>query len=1052
METANRRILERLRQDLMGPYEEQELLDSRPTDVYITGMLWPQDSSMDGEEDDRLEVSVSEVDSNEGDATFSEQVPISSSMRPSTAGISFAAGSGSGKVRLNIRVNFATYESEEIIRENQKKVSWKRKPFSAYLQDFIPPASGFGIVDLLEYGSPKGIILHIRSVPWKESLLLTVSLVNRILLPKETDKNTREKMTLFQTSLHISPGSGTTLIPRPRRQAVHDEDDRISDLLYREFLEYSTGHTCSSMWQTENNNGEVTLIRTEWIPETEVKGTDPQGNMIFASTKNNLPENPLSAYWITQTTDQELINGLSKIPYAYAQWITREEARIESLTQDWSDQARKNLTACRQALKRMEDSIRRLSSDRIMAKAFRLANLAMNIQYGWNQEKSGSSLEWRPFQMGFILLCLESLADRSHPDRMTMDLLWFPTGGGKTEAYLALVAFSAFLRRLKNQEDPDKGGGVAAIMRYTLRLLTTQQFVRATSMILACEAIRRGKFREFSSEYLGETPFSIGLWVGSGATPNDYDEARKSLESRDSEPSPRQLLNCPACHSPVEWKPNTSKRSIEAKCPNLECILHEQNKPLPVFTVDSDIYVEKPTFLIGTVDKFAQIVRKAETGPLFSMGTNPPDLIIQDELHLISGPLGTLAGLYEVALDKLLSNKEGPAKIIGSTATIRRASEQIRSIFNRSTCQFPPPGIDQSDSGFAITDQKSHGRLYAGVTTAGRSAKFTLQAVAASLLQSACSETNDVDRDSFWTLIGYFNSLRELGGALVLMQDDVMDSISSISKRRREQARNPENVSELTSRRGQKEIRDMLDLLKIRSGDPSALDIVLATNMLSVGVDIPRLGLMVMNGQPKTVAEYIQASSRVGRGKVPGLVVSVFNNGKVRDRSRFETFATWHSTLYRDIEVTSVTPFSSRARDKALHAALVAIVRHTIPGMETSPKIDKAYEPVIEEIRQYIVRRAGSIDLEERDVGQELTRLIRLWIQRSPYLQTYWNDFSPDGALLQSFEKAVREKALGKLPGSAWPTMNSLRNVEPECRFRLTEKLRQKNRGDDING
>ena len=386
-------------------------------------------------------------------------------------------------------------------------------------------------------------------------------------------------------------------------------------------------------------------------------------------------------------------------------------------------------------------------------------------------------------------------------------------------------------------------------------------------------------------------------------------------------------------------------------------------------------------------------------------------------------------------------------KVIGSTATIRRAGEQVRDLFDRAACQFPPPAIDHDDSGFAIMDTDSPGRRYVGLSTAGRSAKFTLQAVAASLLQSATAAfDNDSHRDPYWTLVGYFNSLRELGGALVLMQDDVNDSVEQFAGARQEMPRSVRNLEELTSRRTQQEILEMLGKLAITAGKPGALDTVLATNMVSVGVDIPRLGLMVVNGQPKAIAEYIQSTSRVGRGSVSGLIVTVLNNAKARDRSHFETFAGWHQTLYRDVEATSVTPFASRARDRALHAALVAAVRHLVPGMVGRPGLNEDAIKQAHSIIDEIVERARRIDPTETDVRYEIERLLEQWIARAP--KQYWNDYKEGESLLQSAERAARRKALGWQVGSAWPTLNSMRNVEAGTLFRMAPVLRQR-RGTD---
>ena len=216
--------------------------------------------------------------------------------------------------------------------------------------------------------------------------------------------------------------------------------------------------------------------------------------------------------------------------------------------------------------------------------------------------------------------------------------------------------------------------------------------------------------------------------------------------------------------------------------------------------------------------------------------------------------------------------------------------------------------------------------------------------------------------------------------------------------------------------------------------------------MVSVGVDIPRLGLMLVNGQPKTTAEYIQSTSRVGRGRVSGLVVTILNNAKARDRSHFETFRGWHGALYRDVEATSVTPFASRARDRALHAALVAAVRHLVPGMLDSPASAEVHEAEIMSLIDEIVERAKRIDPEETEVRDELVNRYDQWVAMAP--PHYWNDYRPRRSLLQSAERHARDVALGRMPGVAWPTLNSMRNVEAGTPFRLAPALRHDG-GDD---
>lgn len=259
--------------------------------------------------------------------------------------------------------------------------------------------------------------------------------------------------------------------------------------------------------------------------------------------------------------------------------------------------------------------------------------------------------------------------------------------------------------------------------------------------------------------------------------------------------------------------------------------------------------------------------------------------------------------------------------------------------------------------------------------------------------------------DGYWTLVQYFNALRELGGALVLMQDDVPASINLFAARRGEQPRPVELVQELTSRLAQSELKDRLADLGRSMQSGGAIDVLLATNMLSVGIDIPRLGLMVMNGQPKAAAEYIQATSRVGRGDAPGLVVAIYNSAKARDRSRFETFRTWHETLYREVEATSVTPFSPRSRDRGLHAAIVIVARHLIPALYEKPLLGQS-EAAVLELAKCLIRRAGDVEPEELDATRaQIEGLIEMWASRTN-VETYGNDRKPNSSLMISAESA----------------------------------------------
>jgi len=970
-------------------------------------------------------------------------------------------GTGSSVADLLLGLpNGITTGTRATAREQQQNLYW-------YFQDDWQVSSrltlNLGVryeltqpfIELEPHGAPPGVALHLRIASWPGGTLATITLVNQSEPDTAEGRDGLERLTLFQVRVGIQPRQGTVLVARPSRHSVLDDDDRSGALLYRNAHEFANGHTCSVEWEAGSDPATASKVATSWIPTATVQATSAAGHEVFDTLRKNPKRKPLSARWLAKAESTELADALHDLPEAYKTWIDARTDEASGLPEDLRDQAERNIGTCRDIHARMVAGATLIAGDATMSRAFRLANLAMDLQHGWDPEKGKCGpLEWRPFQLGFILLAAASVVDRHHPERRLMDLLWFPTGGGKTEAYLALIAFLAFHRRLSAGTNPDAGGGVAAIMRYTLRLLTTQQFTRAAAVLLACEAIRRGQIPAagLSHRELGDTPFSIGLWVGGEAVPNRISDAAAALDGAPDQPTPKQLVRCPACRQSLKWRHDQTANAIHVRCENPGCLLFDSESPLPVWTVDDDVYRFKPTLLIGTIDKFAQIVRRKEINGLFGIDAGqPPDLILQDELHLISGPLGTVAGLYEAAVDRLFSSAGSLPKIIGSTATIRRASEQVAALFNRQTAQFPPSCIDANDSAFAIVDSSAPGRRYAGVTTAGRSAKYTLQAVTASLLQSASTgRSDDPARDPYWTLVSYFNSLRELGGALVLMQDDVNDSLSLLARRRAEAPRHPELIEELTSRRTQAEVRDMLDRMTIRAEAEGALDVVLATNMLRVGVDIPRLGLMLVNGQPKGIAEYIQATSRVGRGNVPGLVVSVLNNAKARDRSHYESFSTWHDTLYRDVEPTSVTPFASRARDRALHAVLVAVVRHLVPGMLERPTLDNHALDAAKDLVGDIVRRALAIDPEETAVEMELQRYLDTWEFRAP--KHYWSMWRVRSSLLQDAERAATLQAMGRLPGEAWPTLNNMRSIEASTRFRLAERLSERVRGGRVDG
>ncbi len=1029
---SRERILARLEQDLIGPGAADELLDELPTDRYLTGILYPRHSSIEAEEDEELRGAPGggpdDGDGGEGDGS----VRLSAQMKPSTMGLSFSATATQGTTCADITISLATYEPLHASKDGHLEpgpatrihdTRWRRHPWQIDLADqTLSP--GYRKLELPE-NAPDGLEVHYQAQLEGEHVMVTLAVVNNS--PQGESRADREAACFFQTGFSVSGARGSQVVPRPFRTRRSDEEGRLSALLYRNVHTHCVGHTCSGACSTIDGTSTVT---TAWIPRARVPAMSTRGAEEFRPLTADQDVRPLSAEWLAHASPAELGAGLQRIHACYESWIAAQRDRIPSLPEELKRTAEHQLATCEGALQRIGSAIGRLSDKDApdLRECFQLANRAILLARKWSRGED--DLVWRPFQMAFILLALESTADAAHEDREVMDLLWFPTGGGKTEAYLGLIAFLLFHRRLRH-ERPDDGAGTAAIMRYTLRALTIQQFQRAAGLTMACEQLRR----ESGDARFGQTPFSIGLWVGGGATPNTVKDAASLTDT--SNCTHKQLTTCPVCNKRIKWSPNGDLTEMAARCYNAECLFGRNGNLLPVYTIDEDVYRVLPSLLIGTVDKFAQIARNERTGRLFGVGTrhSPPDLIVQDELHLISGPLGTIAGLYETAIDHLCSNQGRRPKVLGSTATIRRAEAQIRSLFDRRTCQFPPPGLDHDNSGFAVVDKDAPGRLYVGITTSGRSPKFTLQAVSASLLQSATSpDVPAKDQASYSTLLVYFNSLRELGGALVLMQDDVHATISAFSKRRGETGRTIGVPEELTSRKSAAEIRDLLQQLESEKKSP---EVLLASNMISVGVDIQRLALMVVNGQPKTIAEYIQATSRVGRGSTPGLVISVYNSSRTRDRSHYETFSSWHDGIYRDVEATSVTPFASRAVEKAIHAAFVSIVRHMIPSMRSQPRLSAEARDEAVNLRDVILDRVRTIDAhEEPKVRAAIDGLIQAWLNRDD-VDEYWVDHGKKVGLMISAEQYAAKRASGAAIDSAWPTPNSMRDVEPTTLFRL---------------
>lgn len=1055
---ARDRMVDAVVADLYGGPSEEEISES-PLDRFIMGILHPTTSAGTLEEVEFAdEVPEGEVGAAQ-DATYDPGVSLAHARYPSTIGMTF--GMSDSTAHLEIEVEADRYEpvnedvpsqSEEIgSRASSGRAStWRRIGFrpERVAVDLSAPKT--------EYPLTSGLELRLVVRPARKGVVsVTVVLLNSAQRP---EKGAVDALCWFRPVIRVHTVGGEFA---DRRRSGYlgylDSDERSGELLYSDQRHLAVGHGVAVTWAEAPI---VTAIETTFFPQHELSLARAERDDV-----QSLGMETLAAPGV-----YEPLHGLVA---AYEDWIRLQDGIAGKLTGELAATGLGHLDEARSAGVRMRRGIELLTANPEADRAFRIMNAVMQqqrvrqemIRNGFSEPPTNVHGEWRPFQIAFILLNLEGLIDPTSPERDVADLLWFPTGGGKTEAYLGLIAFTLVLRRLRAVGEDATGAGVGVIMRYTLRLLTLQQFERAAGLICALEEYRRG---ESGMDLRKSAPFSIGLWVGQGATPNNLDKAARALKKRmqNEDPGedgdPVQLLRCPWCGAHMDasaYNADKLRNQMTVRCPNVACRFRTG---LPVHLIDSDVYNFRPSLVIGTVDKFAMLAWKAESGRLFgAAGDAPPDLIVQDELHLIGGPLGTLVGLYETAIDHLASDPETGArpKLVASTATIRRASRQVEAVFARKSRQFPPPGLRAADSFFAVDAERNvkGTRRYVGLMAPTTSHATLLVRTYAALLQGAA----DLDaapevKDAYWTLLGYFNSLRVLGAAYIQTIDDVRDRIRVVASRNGKEPRQTRDPRELTSRIKSSEIPRELEVLQTSHPDAGAPDIVLATNMISVGVDVDRLGLMAVMGQPQTTAEYIQSTSRVGR-KHPGLVFTLFNAQRSRDLSHYEAFTTYHRALYKQVEATGATPFAERALDRGLHGVLVMLARHTIAGAAGDKDVSVAVETdELAGIVNIIVDRAARIDPESVEhVREALENLIETWTHaaesKSVVKYPNWGRNSADAkallipagspyasesdgsALLESFPPT-------EVP---WPTLTSLRNVDQESTLRIIRSYKK---------
>ncbi|MBK8686902.1 MAG: helicase [Betaproteobacteria bacterium] len=903
-----------LRRYFIGPIAEaDELISEAAWDRYHVAMLAPAGTAVESEEDDQDDTTDAGggTDGGAGDGILA----LANVQRQAAVGMTFHVNRGEN---VSATVSYANYVQELV---SEGRFQWRRHPRT--LGPFTVPTTGSADgTRIQKIVAEDGLDVFAATRLTGNAAMVTLSVVNRRVEPKREARREpgtpRFDCSVYQVEMSVVSPSGLAVFARPPG-IIADDEYVVHEVLYRDVRQFAVGHGCAVDWLLPADRTDRALeIHLDWIPSAEVLKASSDVAGIPAGSRM------LRLDFLSNVANRAAIcNDLRKISETYETWIGTLEAKRNSIVGGFDSRLAHrvtqaidgNIAACHRIAKRIRAGIELLKARDVVFQAFALGNAAMAETM--RRSRPDKEPEWRPFQIAFILVSLESIVDESHEDRRLMDLIWFPTGGGKTEAYLGLVALVLFHRRLTGATK-EFSSGTAVLTRYTLRLLTLQQFERSTRLIMACEAIRRR-----NPDLYGDIEFSIGLFVGNSATPGDLDTAAEILggtQSSDETATTLPISRCPWCGTGLTHANQAVVGTkLVTKCANVGC---EFRNGIPFACVDTQLYANPPSMIIGTVDKFAMMAWEPRAREFFGLGAirrKPPSLIIQDELHLIGDALGTVTALYETAIDHLCSEAGIGPKVIGSTATIRRAGQQVLRIYNRTVEQFPPSGVDHDDSFFYRSDTSQPGRLYVGLHAQGKSPKYTLARLMGVLLQSALKIDDLAVRDQYYTLVAYFNSLRELGGAIVLAQDDTrryIASMTGVTGPRRTLGQ----IQELTSYLPSQDIPKVLALMArgLMDDDDTAqpIDLVLSTNMISVGVDIDRLGLMVINGQPKTTAEYIQASSRVGRPSgFAGLVVTLYNWTRPRDRSHYERFRTYHQSFYRFVEATSVTPFSARARD-----------------------------------------------------------------------------------------------------------------------------------------
>ena len=1027
------KIVQYLAKQLVGPLNgDDEVVNEDPLRYYSSGILYPH-AIIDKEEDiEYLELaeddeSFSGVEDDEAahdDNLSSDQGITSVDMtKPSAFGLTFRTDAEI----LSITVRGAQYRADRTGGKRQ----WSRIPLSQVPIEIRLDSNSpvFALNNQVE------IVSRWRSV--EDGLrTVTVAVIKNRTGPITEDRHAQAEDCLFQVGLEVRAIEGKLYETPPRPGVAGGLDERKFELQYRDRRTFARGHSCAAEWEISSDPRHASVVYASHLPVREVFPTIPR--------TTNDPSCDMAFLAFGQTG---VISALDEFVETYFQWIRGIEDSLRDLEVRHQDAARVIVVDLYRAHQRMKEGCDVLRSRSDVFELFQLANRVMlhqmvqndfalkgeSVDFSAEEILKNAGKKWRPFQIAFLLLVLPSLVDGKHADRDVVDLIWFQTGGGKTEAYLLVAAMEIMLRRARVGSGRM---GTTVLMRYTLRLLTAQQFERVCRMMCSLEIARTKNPQIFA----GEERFTAGLWVGRENSPNDFRKVDEILDSDDFDGA-FGLRRCPWCATVFTGESfSHTNTDFRIRCVKKQCVFNGP-KGLPVDTVDQSLYNNPPSLLMGTVDKFAQMAWQPRVRAFFGKVGLPPSLIIQDELHLLGGALGSVYGLYEAAIDSLCEADGALPKVIASTATIRDADKQIQALYGRGVEIFPPAGISIDDSYFAQTTTEGS-RLFVGVLSANKTATTSIIRTSAALAQAPVELQNELTQnelDAYWTQVIYHSSLKEEGRTFSFLGDDIpirIEEIShSISQMRHLES---EVIEELTSSVQSWRIPQILDRMSVPYGSvhPEPLAAVTCTNMLSVGVDVPRLGLMIVHGQPKSTAEYIQATSRIGRQvSHPGLIITHFRALSPRDMSHYEMFTSYHEAFYRFVEPASVTPMSLPCRQRALHAALVSVLRQWVgSNYSDNAKVNFSDPAVVTALETLRRRLSARCRIDETDVEEHLEHLISEWdnkVKSSGNL-VYKKSVAGEEPLLITFDDP--------LPGGSvrpWRTLMSMRSVDVDVKIEV---------------